>query len=298
MTLRKFSLGAAVVLAMLGTGPVKAADLDPALEDPVQEIPSLPVSNVVFGSGWYVRGDFGGAQLSQANPFYRGNLTSAGDNSSAPGVTLKQGHEFGYIGDIGGGYAFTPYLRGDVTVDYHMPVHSTSYGAPFKCINGYGPVTSTTSVLEGVTTTTTSASPTYESCHGAYAANLQNYSALVNGYFDVGTWYGVTPYIGAGAGLAFGHYQTSSTYYQADGTSYDLTITNSANNASYHAYLDKNASHTYYNFAYALMAGFSFPIFAHTKVDIGYRFLDLGTVLNTNVRLQEVRAGLRYMIDN
>ncbi len=293
MMLRKFSFGAAVALAMLGTGPVKAADLDPALEDPVQEIPSLPVSNVVFGSGWYVRGDFGGVQLYQANPFFKGSAT--GD---APGVTLKQSHELGYIGDIGGGYAFTPYIRSDVTLDYHMPSHSSTYGAPFRCVNGYGPVTSTTSVVAGVTTVTQSASPTYENCNGAYAANIQNYSALVNGYFDVGTWYGITPYIGAGAGLAFGHYTTSATYTQSDGTSYDLTITNPANNQSYHAYLDKTSSHTYYNFAYALMAGFSFPIFAHTKVDIGYRFLDLGSVLNTNVHLQEVRAGIRYMIDN
>ena len=289
MMLRKFSFGAAVALAMLGTGPVKAADLDPALEDPVQDISSMPVANVVFGSGWYVRGDFGGVQLYQANPFYTGvlNVNSASTfGSSAPGVTLKQSHELGYVGGIGGGYAFTSHLRADVVVDYQMPVHSNAYGKGFPCQNGFGPV------VAGIS------NPTYGTCTGTYQANLNSYDALVNGYYDIGTWYGVTPYIGAGVGLSFGHYQTSSTYNQADGTSYNVTVTNPASGQTYSINYDRSSSHTYYNFAYALMAGVAFPIFDHTKVDIGYRFLDLGSVLGTNVREQQVRAGIRYSIDN
>jgi opacity protein-like surface antigen len=297
MTLRKFSFGAAVALAMLGTGPVNAADLDPALEDPVQDFSQMPVANVTFGSGWYVRGDFGGAQLYQANPFYKGTLSQNADStfgSSAPGITLRPSHELGYVGGVGGGYAFTSHLRADVVIDYHMPVHSNASGKPFRCINGYGPVQTVTTF----TTTTSSADPTYGSCTGAYQANLQSYDALVNGYYDLGTWYNVTPYIGAGVGLSFGHYQTSATYTQADGSSYNISITNPASNQTYNIDYDRNASHTYYNFAYALMAGFAFPIYAHTSVDIGYRYLDLGTVLGTDLHEHEVRAGLRYMIDN
>ena len=36
----------------------------------------------------------------------------------------------------------------------------------------------------------------------------------------------------------------------------------------------------------------------HGKVDIGYRYLNDGKVEGLNVNYQEVRAGLRYMIDN
>ena len=302
MMLRKFSFGAAVALAMLGTGPVKAADLDPALEDPVQDISSMPVANVVFGSGWYVRGDFGGAQLYQANPFYKGILQNNGStfSSNAPGVTLRQSHELGYVGGVGGGYAFTSHLRADVVIDYHMPVHSNAYGASFRCINGYGPVqtATTTNPVTGVVSTTSTATPTSGTCTGAYQANLQSYDALVNGYYDLGTWYGVTPYVGAGVGLSFGHYQTSSAYTQADGSSYNISVTNPASGQTYAINYDRTSSHTYYNLAYALMAGFAFPIFDHAKIDIGYRFLDLGTVLGANLREHEVRAGLRYMIDN
>ncbi len=46
------------------------------------------------------------------------------------------------------------------------------------------------------------------------------------------------------------------------------------------------------------MAGLSFDVFPHTKLDIGYRYLNLGTVQNVRLDAHEARAGLRYMIDN
>lgn len=298
MTLRKFSIGAAVALAMLGAGPVNAADLDPALEDPVQDISSLPVANVVFGSGWYVRGDFGGAQLYKANPFNAGNPTVNGP--SAPTVSYQPSHDLSFVGGVGGGYQFNSHFRADIVVDYHMPSHNNAYGAPFACINGYGPVqtTTTTNPATGAVTTSTSSTPTTGTCTGAFSARVQSYDALVNGYYDLGTWYNVTPYIGAGIGLSFGHYQASATYTQADNSSYNINVTNPASGQTYHIDYDRASSGTYYNFAYAAMAGIAFPIFDHTKVDIGYRYLNLGNILGTNVHEHEVRAGLRYMIDN
>ena len=46
------------------------------------------------------------------------------------------------------------------------------------------------------------------------------------------------------------------------------------------------------------MAGFAVQVFDHTKVDIGYRYLSQGRVLGTNLTTNEVRAGIRYSIDN
>jgi opacity protein-like surface antigen len=48
------------------------------------------------------------------------------------------------------------------------------------------------------------------------------------------------------------------------------------------------------------MAGFSVDVFDHTKLDIGYRYLNQGSVPGGTGVLssQEVRAGLRYMVDN
>jgi opacity protein-like surface antigen len=62
-----------------------------------------------------------------------------------------------------------------------------------------------------------------------------------------------------------------------------------------------------YSFAWALMAGFSVAVMDHVQLDAGYRFLNLGTIsgisavtgLQTTERAiaNEIRAGLRYMID-
>ena len=243
----------------------------------------LPASNVVFGSGWYVRGDFGGAQLFQANPFTPGVLNYSTGYIGAPGVTLRRSHDFGYVADLGAGYSFTPWFRADVIFDIHQPSHSSAYGKPFACQNGFTPA----------------GNPSYgDTCNGVYQAKLQNYAGLVNGYFDLGTWYRVTPYVGAGLGLAFGHYQSSSSYFQADGTSYDIDIMKPGSAGTYHINFDRTASGNYYNVAYAAMAGIGVQVFDHTKLDVGYRYLNQGRVLGTAVDSQEVRAGLRYSIDN
>ena len=294
MTIRSFLSSAAIVLAILGSGPVKAADLDPALEDPVQEIPSLPLSNVLFGSGWYVRGDFGGTQLLQASPATQGILSinpTSTFHSYAPGINFTPSHEIGYTASVGGGYAFNKWIRADAVFDFLQPIHSSSYGKAFACQNGYGPVVT---LASGSTT----AYPTYGTCNGIFQANLQSYSALVNGYIDLGTWYNVTPYVGAGVGLSFGHYQTSSSYFQADGSSYDIQVTNPASAATYSLYFDRTLSGNYYNPAFALVGGVAIGIYDHVKLDVGYRYLDLGDILGKNVHTQEVRAGFRYMIDN
>ena len=288
MSLHKLSRGialTAVIVGSLTAGHARAADLDPALEDPIQDISAMPVSNVTFGTGWYVRGDFGGAELLKANPFTSGALNYGPTTfySNAPGVTLSRSHDLGYVADLGAGYSFTPWFRADVLFDFHQPVHSNAYGKPFACQIGY--------LADG--------SPYYGgSCNGVYQARLQSYDALVNGYFDLGTWYRVTPYVGAGVGLGFGHFQTASNYFQADGTSYDVDVTNPGNGQTYHINFDRNASGTYYNFAYAAMAGIAVQVFDHTKLDIGYRYLNQGRVLGTKLDEHEVRAGLRYMIDN
>jgi opacity protein-like surface antigen len=62
-----------------------------------------------------------------------------------------------------------------------------------------------------------------------------------------------------------------------------------------------------YQFAWAVMAGVSIAMTDHALLDVGYRFLDLGTVtglssvtgtsVTQRVRANEVRAGVRYMID-
>ncbi len=62
-----------------------------------------------------------------------------------------------------------------------------------------------------------------------------------------------------------------------------------------------------YQFAWALMAGVAIAMTEHAQLDVGYRFLNLGTVSGLSslpgtpttqkVLVNELWAGVRYMID-
>ena len=62
-----------------------------------------------------------------------------------------------------------------------------------------------------------------------------------------------------------------------------------------------------YQFAWAVMAGVAIAMTEQAQLDVGYRFLDLGNVsgissvtgtsVTQKVFVNELRAGVRYMID-
>ncbi len=106
--------------------------------------------------------------------------------------------------------------------------------------------------------------------------HLFTYDVLVNGFYDIGRWGPATPYVGAGVGLAFGNY--SNRIFGGP-------------NGTYASGLGA------YSFAFALMAGVAFDIYDHTKIDVGYRYLNNGTLFGQKVDFQEGRIGVRYMID-
>ena len=280
-------------VATVQSPTASAADLDgyASQED-------LAEQKVEFGSGWYIRGDIGGTNVPQVNASSLASPSLGANNvfiDNAPGVDFSTSHHLGYDASLGAGYSFNHWFRADAVFDFHQPVQSALSGAPFACQNGYGLIPAVT--VAGITTPASSY-PTYGSCTGTYKATLSSYDALVNGYIDLGTWHNVTPYIGAGLGLSFGHYQASSAYTQADASSYNISVTDPVSSSTYHLFFDRSSSGQYYNLAFAAMAGIAIDVFDHTKLDIGYRYINLGNILGSNVSAQEVRAGLRYMVDN
>ena len=120
------------------------------------------------------------------------------------------------------------------------------------------------------------------------SARIQTFTTLANAYYDIGTWQGVTPYVGAGAGLA---YVRLSEYQSA----LIPPLTNVASQDSY-------------NFAWALMAGVNYQLLPNVGVDLGYRFLDQGdartgadasgSLILKKLQSHELRIGLRWMYDN
>lgn len=110
-----------------------------------------------------------------------------------------------------------------------------------------------------------------------YTARLSGDSFSANGYLDMGTWGGFTPYVGAGIGVA------------------------------------KLASTAYQNVIWSAMGGVSYQVTQSIVIDAGYRYTWLGEAavsnLQTNVALtnipprvsdlysHEARIGFRYLID-
>lgn len=150
------------------------------------------------------------------------------------------------------GYKFTSGFRADITADY----------------------------LDPLTSTGTNAFDT------RFKDNLQRYDGLANVYFDLGTWYGLTPYVGAGAGVAvFNPSQKVTVIGTQAITNVDL--------------------HSSTQFAWAAIAGVSYQFDPNIAVDLGYRHLDLGRfsistegyLVNKHFTEDEVRVGVRYMIN-
>ena len=121
---------------------------------------------------------------------------------------------------------------------------------------------------------------------GDTTAKIQATTAQFNGYIDLGHWYRVSPYIGAGAGIAYVHV---------------FDIVNPAGSP-----FSGDTNHQW-NFAFAGMAGVAFVVAHNLMMDVGYRYLNIGDVSTggdalsaktfKNVASHEVRIGLRWSFD-
>ena len=302
MSYRTLAFGA-LAAALLGSAvpllSAEAADLDYGLGDAP---PPLAETKVEFGTGWYVRGDIGATSLPAIKLGPPVSLPTA-DNQLPPGppsATIDSGSHVGYVASLAGGYQFNKWFRSDLGFDFHQPLvtNANSGNGNVFCVTG---VSYPNEVINpGGAINYGAPALANGGCTGNYTTKLNSYDVLVNAYIDLGTWYHVTPYVGAGVGLSFGHYQTSAAYVQANGVPYHITYTDPQFGTSAPNF-DRQQSGTYYNFAFAAMAGFAVDVYSHTKLDIGYRYLNLGSVpglTGGSLQEHEVRAGLRYMIDN
>jgi opacity protein-like surface antigen len=225
------------------TTMANAADLALPPPPPVVEAPPPPPQ---FG-GWYLRGDVG-VGVSQMSSLR---------NSFAPGFTVG-GDEFnaGSLGDaafadVGVGYQFNNWFHADVTGEYRT-------GARFHSIESY---TSFCGALSG-------------RCYDDYSGNVNSAVFLANGYFDVGTWWGVTPYIGAGVGIAHNTFGSVTDIGQTPNQGFGFASSNSTN-----------------NFAWAAMAGLSYAVTPNLRLELGYRYLDMGNVTSGGIACTNVAAG-------
>jgi len=222
-----------------------AADLlppPPALEPP-------PPAAMEF-NGWYLRGDLGiGAsantpgfpQTPDPLPFYVGNGTY---DANATEGSYNNSISAAGIFDFGVGYQVNNWFRADVTGEFRGGSQLQSLFVINDPANSTGTITQAADF---------------------YHADLSSIVGLLNGYADLGTWYGITPYVGAGVGFARNTMSGLSDVSVI--TSLGPTTSSSGGYA---------VDHSRWNFAWALMAGLSFDVTQNLKLDLGYRYLDLG----------------------
>lgn len=252
-----------VVLATTGVAPAMAADIyEPAVVEAPEYVPAAV-------SGWYLRGDIGMSNQQLEGGLYNALFATTdivefldpGGFSAAP--TFQ----------VGVGYQFNQWLRADVTAQYRG-------GADFSAFDRYE--------------TTDDADPTTFDGTNDYSARKSELALMANAYVDMGTFSGVTPYIGAGIGASRN------------------TISNFTDVNVPAAGVGYGATHSEWHLAWALHAGLGYQINDRVTLDLSYSYLNLGnaqsgdliaydgtnTVYNpmifNDIRSHDIKLGLRY----
>ncbi len=262
-------------LAALVPLAANAADYDPPMvvEQADEFVP------VEIGSGWYLRGDvsyvfskdIGGVDYTA----FDGTDTYSGASFTSAAIDT----DFAWGG--GFGYRFTDYFRADATVDGFRADFDGATASADPCPVSLEPDTS---------------------CRSTNTSSMSAVSVMANGYVDLGTYVGFTPYVGAGAGMSYVRWHgLDDTTYCVDGDA-DCTPTISPIATTGHGGTDG------WRFTYALMAGVAYDISKNFKVDVGYKYRSidggdmfgwdspqtLGDGSHGNIDTHELKVGLRY----
>lgn len=209
---------------------VFAADL------PIAQPPMYAPPPVDFG-GWYLRGDVGFSNQSVSRVL---DTNSTAYNN----VAVSQTSSFGSAGifDVGVGYAFNSWFRADVTAQWRGKSNFTG----LDVVTGTGP-------FAGFVGT------------DLYTATKSEFVFLANAYFDLGTWWCVTPFIGAGVGTA----RVSIADFSDTGDFINGGLQIHSFNYAGQA--------TKWNFAWAAHAGLAYRVTPSVTLELAYSYIDLGS---------------------
>ena len=266
------------VASFAGAAAAHAADLPFLPPPPPYYEPPAPVG---LGGNWYLRGDTGIAiaDLRTRPSSYVGSVPDLRyENSSLD--------DSGTI-DVGVGYRFNNYFRADITGEYRSAAHfgaTESYNIGAFATDQYGNPPGNSS-----------------RAYDNYSGSIRSIVGLVNGYVDVGTWYGITPFVGAGVGVA------NINVKNVTDISYGSGALNGAGNGGG----GFSGSHSQTNFAFALMAGLDLAVTQNLTLELGYRYLNLGNassaaiacnstpscpfeVQHYKIQSNDIRLGFRY----
>jgi opacity protein-like surface antigen len=191
--------------------------------------PPPPAPIVEEWGGWYIRGDIG--MTNQAvTELYNANYAT-----TANLVVRDQNFESGMMWGLGVGYKWNSWLRFDVTGEYRGETG-----------------------FHGLDTWT-SAGPVAR--FNNYTGKKSEWLFMANVYADLGTWGGVTPFVGAGIGFSrIGIHSMRDMGIDPFG----------APTLSY-----ADSAYTW-NIAYALHAGLAYEVTKNLTLELAYRYIYLG----------------------
>jgi len=262
------ALALAAAMAGASAGIAFAADAAP----PEIKMPEVSVKDA---RGWYVRGDVGYAvNASRTDTRLRAYDPAGGDYSSSSFDSTRFGGDFS--GGLGIGYQFNDLFRADVSGDFFSGDFNGRLSSDSPCSGGAGGT----------------------GCSTKARSSFRAGSLMVNGYVDLGTLAGFTPYVGAGLGA------TRVSWNSVNVTGSCLDGASGCGGAA--SVSARYPGESDWRMSYALMAGVAYEVAPNVKVDLGYRFSHIagGDVFSDSaasattgrdgaLSRHEIRVGLR-----
>lgn len=213
-----------------------AADF-PSYKDAPPASPSIkdvpPPAPMPLHQSWYLRGFIG--------------MTNQDVGSFRPGdfnkdmTIVHAGFDSAPLYGLGLGYVHSPWLRFDVTGEYRG---KSSFRGLEHFVDRGNICKANPNVLAV--------------CPSEHTGSKSEWLFLANTYFDLGNWYGVTPYVGAGLGTA-------------NVKLHDFTSVGTPHESVWWASDDSQ-----WNFAWALHGGLAYEVTPNVTVDLAYRYVDMG----------------------
>src|ERR1700727_1455883 len=197
-----------------------AADLlgtSPPLTMPGSQAPTM----FELGTNWYVRGNIG-VSFDRAPSVSFSSIALPPLGVLGAPLTIGNGANWtttDFTGGAGFGYRWNDWLRFDATWDYRTGPGG-SRQATVVCPYGLNGVSSPGGVPLGFLYDTTN------TCNASANVSQSDNAFLANAYFDLGTYYGFTPYVGGGLGLNMDTLTASANYNEpANGQPYAANLT-------------------------------------------------------------------------
>ena len=297
--------GTVAFLALMTASGALANDYNSGV---VTKAPTEGFTDVEFGSNWYIRGDIA----------Y--NIDGREDRGISQ-LTLPDGSAVNIQGDyddaiavrVGFGNYITPNIRLESTIEGLFNSEFSGTGADTFAgsrvdattppvtvnFNSGGLVTSSTDpTLVGTIAAPITGSRTIES-------EYSSTNILLSGYFDLPTLGAITPYVGAGVGVARVSFSQSTTFTCQAAATETCAFPSGAQGEA--ASITLVQDEDFWGLAYQLSVGAAIALDERFMLDVGYSYTDIdsgdtinyddGTAIDANgFAVHQVRAGLRYNI--